>query len=265
MTARSPGRLTSATNGPDDITSYASVARGFKPGGFDLTRLATFDHLQFDPETNLNYELGVKAELLDRRLSVDLDAFDTDYHDFQAQAFDGINIITTNAGAFVSRGVEAQVAARPVDGLTLSATASYTDAHYTSFPDGQCLTGVTPPCNLAGKRLSLAPRFTFNAAVEYRRPIASGWDAYVRADYGYIGDIYFSQSLDPNSRQAGYGVVNGRIGFDAPGQLELEVFALNLTDTHYLNIIYPSPLATGVYVGYVGAPRVVGLRVSKSF
>jgi iron complex outermembrane receptor protein len=248
-----------------DVTTYASVARGFKPGGFDLTRLASLDKFQFSPETNTNYEVGLKAVLDERRLSFDLALFYTDYQNFQAQAFDGVNIITTNAGAFVSKGVEAQATFRPISGLTLSAAGSYVDARYSRFPNGQCPPGVPGSCNLAGKRLSLAPQATFNASAEYRHAVASRWDGYLRLDFAYTGSVYFSQSLDPNSYQPGYGVLNGRIGVESVDHLTLEVFARNLTDTHYMNIIYPSPLATGAYVGYVGDPRVVGVRISKAF
>jgi iron complex outermembrane receptor protein len=248
-----------------DVTTYVSVARGFKPGGFDLTRLADLDKFQFNPETNTNYEVGLKSLLFDRRLSIEAAAFYTDYQNFQAQAFDGVNIITTNAGAFVSKGVEAQLTARPIDGLTLTAAGSYTDARYTRFPNGQCLPGVAGVCNLAGKRLSLAPQATFNAAAEYRRPISAGWDGYARLDYSYTGGVYFSQSLDPNSFQPAYSLVNARIGVESDKRLSIELFVRNLTDTHYMNIIYPSPLATGLYVGYVGDPRVVGVRISKGF
>jgi iron complex outermembrane receptor protein len=248
-----------------DVTTYASVARGFKPGGFDLTRLQSLDQFQFGPETNTNYEIGLKSSLFEHRLSFDAAAFYTQYQNFQAQAFDGVNIITTNAGAFVSKGVEAQAAFRPIAGLTLAAAGSYVDARYTRFPNGQCLPNVAGACDLAGKRLSLAPQVTFNASAEYRRPLSTRWDGYARVDYAYTGSIYFSQSLDPNSYQPGYGVVNARIGIESADRLALEVFASNLTDTHYMNIIYPSPLATGLYVGYVGAPRVVGVRLSKGF
>jgi iron complex outermembrane receptor protein len=59
--------------------------------------------------------------------------------------------------------------------------------------------------------------------------------------------------------------VNGRIGLNGRDGLRISVFATNLTATKYMNFIYNSPLATGVYVGYVGAPRVVGVELGRSF
>src|SRR5690606_12725499 len=64
LTWRPAGRYRLA----DDLNIYASVARGFKPGGFDLTRLPNFANFEFDSETNTTFEIGLKGSLLDRRL-----------------------------------------------------------------------------------------------------------------------------------------------------------------------------------------------------
>jgi iron complex outermembrane receptor protein len=248
-----------------EVTTYASIARGFKPGGFDMTRLQSYSDFQFSPETNTNYEVGLKSNLLDHRLSIDAALYWTDYNNFQALSFDGLNIITRNAGAFISRGVELQATARPIHGLSLTAAGSYDDAHYVSFPDGQCLPGVTGPCNLSGAPLAGAPRWTFNGSAEYDHPVAANWDGFVRFDYVYKSGMYFAESLDPGTYQPGYGVVNGRIGLNDHNGLRVSLFATNLTAAKYMSFIYNSPLATGVYVGYVGAPRVIGVDLGKSF
>src|SRR3546814_755116 len=49
-----------------DLNLYASVARGFKPGGFDLTRLPNFNNFEFDAERNTNYEIGLKGRSEER-------------------------------------------------------------------------------------------------------------------------------------------------------------------------------------------------------
>src|SRR3546814_14133738 len=72
----------------------------FKPGGFDLTRLPNFNNFEFDAERNTNYEIGLKGNVLDRKLRFSAALFWTDYSDFQAQAFDGLNLVTRNAELF---------------------------------------------------------------------------------------------------------------------------------------------------------------------
>jgi iron complex outermembrane receptor protein len=56
-------RLNASYKWTPDIMTYVSIARGFKPGGFNMTRLPDFDNFQFRPETNINYEAGVKSSL----------------------------------------------------------------------------------------------------------------------------------------------------------------------------------------------------------
>ncbi len=82
---------------------FASVARGFKPGGVDLTLRSNLDGLVFKPETNQDYEVGVKSTLLDDRLVIDATAFHTLFSNFQALAFNGTQFSTTNAKGFLSQ------------------------------------------------------------------------------------------------------------------------------------------------------------------
>ncbi|HEX3917418.1 MAG TPA: TonB-dependent receptor [Caulobacteraceae bacterium] len=247
-----------------DVTAYASIATGFKPGGFDLTRLANLTGIQFEPETNIDYELGLKSDLLDHKLSIDVALYWTNYDNFQALAWDGTNLITRNAASFVSRGVEFEINARPIEGLTLSANGSYLDAHFTSFPDGQCPPGVAGVCDQSGLPLSGAPKWTFNVSGNYERPVTSKWNGFIRFDVGYKSLIETSNN-DPNTYLPGYAIANARIGVRDQHGLEVSLFANNLTDTKYKNYVFGAPLATGVYVAYLGDPRVVGVELRKSF
>src|SRR6185436_18908974 len=61
-----------------DITTYTSVAKGFRSGGFN-----TLDQPSYGPEVVWTYELGTKATLFDRRLSSDIAIFYSDYSEYQ--------------------------------------------------------------------------------------------------------------------------------------------------------------------------------------
>lgn len=248
-----------------DVTTYASVARGFKPGGFEITRRSNMTDFQFEPETNINYELGFKSTLLDRRLALNIAAFYTIYKDFQTLAFNGVSYTTRNAEEFVTKGVEIEAEARPMTGLTMSVAASFIDASYTDFKNGQCRPGVTGVCDLTGERLNGSARVYFNASVGYQHAVTDNWNGYVRTDLGYKGDMFIGQNLDPNTHKGGFGVLNGRVGLSNHDGMAVELFAKNLLDKKYMNFMYLAPFSTGTYVGYVGAPRVVGVRLSKSF
>src|SRR3546814_2777066 len=96
---------------PDDnITLFAKAVRGAKAGGVDYQFGAGATNPRgaiFKPEKALSYEAGVKALLLDRKLSVDLTAFRTDFTDLQVSISDGrVSFIITHAGKARSQGLE---------------------------------------------------------------------------------------------------------------------------------------------------------------
>ena len=249
----------------DDLTVYASIARGSKPGGFDLTRLPDFNNFEFEDEKNTNYEIGMKGGLFDNRVQFSSALFLTNYSNFQAVGFDGLNLITSNADLFRTKGGEIEFTALPTDRLTLQFQASYVEARYVRFPNGTCPPGIPLPCDLSGKRLSHAPEVTLGASAEYRAPLGQSMEGFVRVDGNYKSDIFFQQNLDPSAYQGARTVFNARLGFETESGFLLEAFARNLFNQEYVNFVYPSPLSTGFYVGYPADRRQVGLRGRFSF
>src|SRR3546814_156026 len=123
---------------PDDnITLFAKAVRGAKAGGVDYQFGAGATNPRgaiFKPEKALSYEAGVKALLLDRKLSVDLTAFRTDFTDLQVSISDGrVSFIITNAGKARSQGLELETTYRPIPPLTLNFAVSYLDSKYLNF------------------------------------------------------------------------------------------------------------------------------------
>ena len=179
-------------------TIYASYSKGFKGGGFDPRGQTTacrtptggvcnaqqvYDFISFDPETVDSYEVGYKASLFDRRLSLALSAFTADYKDVQVPGSIGTTIagqqtfigITTNAGKARIRGLEAEgnlLVARDFgfDGsaLNLSWTGGYIDAEYKEYIDARGL-------NVADRRrFQNTPKYTASGTVAFSAPIGSG-------------------------------------------------------------------------------------------
>lgn len=250
-----------------DVMTYVTYARGFKPGGFDLTRLPNFNRFQFEEEKNDNIEVGMKGSFFDRRLSVTGAVFHTKYKNFQTLAFDGLTLVTANAPKFTTKGLELEAIAQPVDGLRLQAAYAYTDAEYDDFPNGQCPAGApTPVCDLSGKPLSGTPKNSFNASAEYRVPLGqSDWSGYVRGEISHRSKVYLTQSLDPNLIQNSFNIVNARLGVVSKDGILLEVWARNLFNKDFIQLGFNAPLITGGYAGFLNEPRMVGGRVSKTF
>jgi len=256
-----------------DIMIYGSAARGYKPSGFDLTRLRNFNNFTFKPETNNNIEVGFKSTLFDRRLILNVAAYHTAYNNFQTSALDGVFLVTTNAKKFVTQGIEIESTAYPVTGLVLQVAAGFTDARYRDFKNAACLPGIAGACDLTGRRLQLSPRYTVNASAEYRHQLGqSDWDAFTRLEYSFRSSIFSAQNLDVFTRQKAFSLVNARVGVESPDGLKVELWARNLLNQDWVTLFFGTPgIGGGVpgragsYSGFLGEPRMYGVRVAKTF
>jgi iron complex outermembrane receptor protein len=119
----------------DDFMLFASATNGFKSGGWNARASAPSEMLPFDPETAWSYEAGFKADLLDRRLRVNLTAFLLDVSGLQTpSAFvrpnGSIAFITRNFADYRNQGLELEVTAQPADGLTLFGSLGFQDDEY---------------------------------------------------------------------------------------------------------------------------------------
>ena len=119
----------------DDLLLFISATRGFKSGGWNARGTAPSELLPFGPETAWNYEAGIKSELLDNRLRINLTAYYLDIANLQTpSAFTRTNgsiaFITRNFADYENKGIELEVTAVPVDGLNLFASFGYQDDKY---------------------------------------------------------------------------------------------------------------------------------------
>jgi iron complex outermembrane receptor protein len=274
----------------DQVTFYASIARGFKGGGFnpllDVAALRTVE-----PEIPTAYEIGVKTQLFDRRLHLNVALFHTDFDNFQAQAL-GTSATGTlvfdvvNAGSLRTRGIEADVNLDLGSGFSLSGGAAYTDAEYTDFTGAPCYAGQslaqgcvsttsgTPPVtvksqNLTGRPLAMAPKFTGNATLRYERDLtAAGHSLFAQLSYAHRSSTYTALDLDPASIQRRYGLLDAQIGFSLPdSRLKAWVWGKNLTDKNFVEMIYASPLDAGGKSQFfpMTADRQIGATVEVRF
>lgn len=250
----------------EPVLVYASVSQGFKSGGFGPSNMAMNPTPKYDPERVTAYELGVKTHWFeDRRLIANVAGFYNDYRDIQltVQQRDpvtGANLRTTeNAGTSHIKGVEADVIAKPIDGLTINAGFGYVDAKFSSLTPDALMTGF-----MLGDRLPQIPNFSENTGVQYAFGVGAG-ELTLRFDMSWKGSQFLT-AADPTSRQKPYAIYSARISFvpDALEGLELALYGLNLSDTVYY--VYRATLApTGQEVGLAGAPRMIFATARYTF
>ncbi|MET0659905.1 MAG: TonB-dependent receptor [Steroidobacteraceae bacterium] len=257
-----------------DVMTYASVATGFKGGGynggFGNTTLAK---RPFKSEDVVSYELGAKSEL-GGRVRLNAAAFWSDYTDFQSASYIGLQFLVNNAEKVRVKGVEMDLTASLTNDLTLDLSATYADASYEKYTQGSCYTGRTPDdpvtggCDLSGKTLPFAPKLTATAGVQWQHTFGPG-DLYSRLDGNWVGDQNVTSELDANhGKQDGYGLLNFRLGWKQQAW-DVSLWARNLTDKTFIaqtaqsNLF--SALQDGTYQNYLGAPRSYGITVRAKY
>jgi outer membrane receptor protein involved in Fe transport len=239
-----------------DTLLYARFATGYRPGGPNLA-LGNFPP-SFGPDRVTNYEVGVKSDLLDRKLSVELSAYYIDWKKIQVQQVDaaaGASYITNGSSA-TSKGFEASASARPVSGLQLYANLAYQNAKVTQdFPAGGAVA-------LDGDRLPLTPRWSGGAGADYRVPLTADWDVQLGADWRHVGQTLgsFPNPGLPRFVHPSYDVIGLRAGI-TNDRWTVMAYAKNITDDRGQT----ADLNLGPTRVTVIQPRTFALSVSTNF
>ncbi|HEY9091838.1 TonB-dependent receptor [Parasphingorhabdus sp.] len=255
-----------------DVMVYANAARGYKGPGLASSGVITpgIDPI-IRPEKVWAYDIGVKARFLDNRATLSAALFYEDFTDFQTQIYDTSTnppgFRTTNAGGLETKGIQAQLAVRPVQGLSLSANGIYVDAKYKNLDGLSCPYDWTVPtpingCRIvdgrpiidaSGNRLANSPKFKFNLAANYEASLSQGVDLLFSTDYSWRSSEQFSANGDPMTIQPAFGIWNGSVGLSLDdGKFELRGFVRNLLDKQYVTLLAPNAADTsGGYAQYL--------------
>lgn len=247
----------------DSVLVYGYHARGFKSGGFTGRIAVAQDIGPFDPEHLDTYEAGIKADLLDRHLRLNLAAFYNNYKDMQVTQnltyLDGKNSAAIrNAGGAKTKGFELEATVIPVDGVTLNGAIAYLDAYYTKYDtfvlDGE---GNTVAVSYAGNRLMNAPKWNASAGFTVKQPLGSG-DITATGQYTYTSSKFTAFTDRPTELVKPVSLVNATLSW-APSdeQWSIGVWGRNLFNEKYygqkLTLVGIGTLAS------LGNPREYGV------
>lgn len=239
----------------EDNLLYGLVSRGFKSGGFqDTPSSAASAVTPFQPEFATQYEVGLKSQFFDRRVTWNNTLFYTDYTDLQTRQVSGLSIITNNAGKATIKGYETALSLRPTDRIGLAVSYAYTDAKFDEYVE----VGV----DLAGNRLSRAPKHKLVVSPGYTFPIGNGGELLFAADYQYTSKIFDDNTNGPIEVQKPVELIDARIVFTLPGgKYQLSAWGKNLTNELYRTF---QAQFFGANFGAYAPPRTYGatLRVN---
>lgn len=203
-----------------DILGYAKISTGYKSGGFNPRAPGLIDPTggfvglnAFKPEKLTSYEAGLKTDLLDRRLRINLAAFYSSYKDLQVAQFasgtGGASTLLVNAGKAEFKGVELEITALPVHGLTLTGSLGYTDPKYKQFLFVEPMTSAVSDISDSA-RFSNVAKFNSYVSAEYEfQPMTFG-QLSVRGSYAYRSHVYFypNDTVNIFNKQVGSNATN---------------------------------------------------------
>ena len=234
-----------------DVMGFATFATGYKGQAYDISSGFNLLRQNSGPtkaEKSKDWEVGMKSQFLDRRVTVNTTVFTTTFDNFQAQGIETLadgtsNFRLANVGKLRTRGVELEGAVRPSSDFNFSGGVTYSDARILSFPFAQCYPGQTAALgcvgtptrqNLAGYRPAQAPLWKASLNGEYTPTLTSSLQGVLQVAYTYQSQINFGLNNDPETIQKGYGVTNLSLGVrDSAGRWEVAGFVNNLFDKQY--------------------------------
>ncbi|HET8698552.1 MAG TPA: TonB-dependent receptor [Gammaproteobacteria bacterium] len=267
-------RLAASWKFADQMMLYFGYTEGFNSGG-----LAIYDdslgpvQSSYDPETIENYELGLRSDLANGKLRLNVTYFDTDWLNIQLLATvtdrqtgqELTELVSRNAASANANGVEVELSYAPTDKLLLQANLGFLDTEYTSTK--------SPQVSLRTE-FAAAPENTYMLGFQYTSNLPKGGSLVWRMDEAYTGAYW--RSPVPSLRQNAYGVprdkesgdfwrLDAQLAYTPPSdRYSLTLYGTNLTNVYDLNSgflhnIWQFDFAT------VSRPREVGATIRLKF
>lgn len=235
---------------------FASASTGSKSGGFNGSSGAA-EEREFDDETTMSYEMGIKSTLADSRLRINATVFYTEVEDYQQQVQNsqGLGTVVASVGEIKTSGLDLQFEALPLPNLMLSGGVMY-------MHDYEITEGPTE-----GQDLPFTAEYSANLAATLFLPVAEG-RGYLRFDYSYMDDhltnpanydqIIASRDIQDRT------LVNAKLGW-RNDNWNLSVWGKNLTDEDYANQTTATNALIGRDLYFLSAPRTYGATLRYDF
>lgn len=242
---------------------YANVSKGYKAGSFPTAAAAAHETYKAAVQEGLlAYEVGTKLALMGRALQFNLAGFYYDYKNKQLlgrvrDPIWGAIPQLVNIPKSKVMGIEAELTARPLDGLMLRAAGSYLDTEISRY---EGINFIGENANFAGQRFPFASKYQFIGDASYEFPLNGDLDGFLGASYSYrsrtssiFGDTTNVFDID------GYGLLDLSVGIgSSDGVWKATLWARNVTNEYYwLNVEKLQDVA----IRYAGRPATYGFTI----
>lgn len=279
------GTLKAAYRWNEHVMTYASAARGYKAGGFNLDRVQSANGLSsagqgilpvadtsFPGEFVDSYELGTKTTWAGGNLLLNATLFHQTYDGFQLNSFLGTSFVVRSIPEVVSKGVDTEILWQPsaVKGLMLQGGLMYADTRYgDNIPGGDFVFPTGALYKLPGSQVSFAPEWSTTASVTYEWGLGDNMVGRFNIGAKYMSEFNTGSDLDVEKAQDAYTVVNARLGLGARNKRWMvELWGLNIFDEEYAQVSFDAPLQNvsplpgnpfNSYNAFLGAPATYGV------
>ena len=260
----------------DDMMGYVSYSRGFKSGGFDMRGdAASTPHTVngYDPEIVDSYELGLKGNFLDRRLSLNFAAFYSDYKGQQVTTQVPVPGGTTiasfvdNVGSSRIWGLELEGRAVFTDSFSASWALGYTDAKFKEFLFYDLGSGQF--VDVSDTRVfQNTPKWNGNLTLTYNHELNDGSSLTFTQSTAYRSGYHMFEVADPNLDQKKFALVDLSIVWtSASDRWQVGLHGKNLTNKEYRigGYNFPGALFDDSIIAFYGPPRTVTGTVEFRF
>ena len=254
----------------ENMFAYATYSEGFRSGGFP-SRINEFvtPLPEYDPEFAKTFEIGLKADLLDNRLRLNVAAFTNQYTDMQLTAAPlgaQLNVIgsaTENFGDSTINGFEVELTAALNDYFRLDFAGSWMDAGFdciVTVDSDFNRTGCSPDAQLIGggsvytvdSVLPRTPDFSSTTGITFAVPLPNGAELLGRVDWRHMGKSAYGAGPPPQEINPSYDYVNARLTYRADTPWDITFGITNLTDEEYFTGLFRSFTSTK---GVISRPR----------
>jgi len=240
---------------------YASYSKGFRSGGFNQdgvravalrlnpASLVTDDYKK---EISTSYELGWKAQFLNRAVTINGAAFYTRFSNSQYFVFipEASAQIITNIDKATMKGFEVDFNVRPVKGWEIYGNAGYTDATIKKYSASPASVGKTMP---------YVPEFGYNLGTQYTIPVTDDRTLTARVDMHHKGRQFW-ETLNTAGARSAFDLYDARLSFGAAdGKWRVTAWTKNAFDKKY-----NAEFVAGGFT-YPAEPRTFGLDVDFRF
>ena len=252
-----------------ELMTYAQVSTGFKIGGVNPRAFFPAQALPFGPETLTAYEVGLKADLFDRRVRFNLSGFYNKYRDILVVVascpLPGVPAapcaLPVNAGRANVKGIEAETTLRLAPGLTADGSIAYLDFDYTSLSAAAIASGVR-----LSMRGPFTPKWQYSAGIQYEANVGSFGQIVPRLDLAHTASFYQQAANAALNRVPGRTLLNAHLTWrTAKKDWAVTLDVSNVTNKLYYNSVFDNRGSNSTVTGFPGAPREWAVTVKRSF